>query len=194
MFLQSIQSISAEAVRVIAVISLIAALLQTFFGYRLLRYLISLIGFAIGLIGGFLIAGQIVKSGTTLPVLFGTAVGSLLGWLSYKIYLFGAFLYCGVIASGTVMLLIHQGTIDNRIRIALCTAAFLAAGILAVVYSRPYLILMTAFAGSSSAVSSLEELAPELFEQAWYEVIILIGLGVMGAVLQFLMTHGEKKH
>ena len=98
--------IAGQIVIVAAVIALILALLQCFFGYKMLRFWVALIGFALGsAIGSGIIANIMENPSKVLIVLVGITAGAFLGILAFKLYVVGVFIYCGLLGAAIVMLL-----------------------------------------------------------------------------------------
>ena len=95
--LDSITKLLAQLSAVFLVLSLITGIIQCFFGYRLLKFWITLFGFLLGFLLGYGISGQLVSDSAAVPVLAGIAAGLLAGFLAFKIYLLGVFVFCGLL-------------------------------------------------------------------------------------------------
>ena len=86
-------AIASQIVVAVAVITLILSLLQCFFGYKMLRFWVALIGFVIGFAAGSGIIANIMEvPSKVLIVLVGITAGALLGILAFKLYVVGVFI------------------------------------------------------------------------------------------------------
>lgn len=98
----SVQELTAAAGQLILTFSILFAVLQCFFGYKLLKLWIGLIGFLIGFALGFFLARALVNGEAYVPALVGIVVGLVFALLAFRIYLIGVFVYCGAIAASAV--------------------------------------------------------------------------------------------
>lgn len=173
---------------VVLMIGVIISLLQCFMGYRLIRFYVA----AAGLIAGYGlfygIAAVWVSNNPYLPVLAGVIGGVLLCLLSFRLYLVGTFLFCGILAFGAVQgIPVPMDSLWETVLLWAGVAAFVTAGILSVKLTRPFLILVTAAIGSISAVDGLREILVRLDDRR----IALMGVALLfflGAALQFLTS------
>ncbi|MCI5700657.1 MAG: hypothetical protein MR308_09835 [Lachnospiraceae bacterium] len=169
------------------VLTAIVAVCTLFWGYKLLKFWICLAGFAIGAILGA-IAGIWLKAET--PVLAGTvlAAGFIFACLAFFFYKMGIFLFVAVNGYGLVSTLL-QGAVGNGNTwwiIGASVAAGIIAGILAVAFVRPVVILFTAFGGGSSLAFLLCPLLG--IESYAVNLIAAVVLAVMGMLWQFGAT------
>ncbi len=195
MFTDLFASVITEFVRAFAVLGLILALLQCFFGYRMIRFWISLAGFLIGFLIGYGIAVSVVPEQEytkLITIVIGIAAGALLAALAYKLYLAGLFLYCGLLAV-SVIASIHfpEGELWEYLSILFYLLAFFGAGMLAIRFERPLIIVITAVSGASNAVVALAILIAAVGEDSLIYLFVLAGLMGGGMLVQFLTTKGQ---
>ena len=192
--LKVIQDIAARFSQILAAVSLAAALLQCFFGYRLLRVLISIIGFVIGFLLGYLISLEWIRDNSLLPLVIGLAAGALLSLLAFRIYLFGVFLYCGVTAAALIQVIPASSAARwDIISAVLSIAIFVLAGFLGVRYARPCIIIITAVSGGTRAAAMLPDYLTMIPSDHLFRLLLLVGLIAVGMLVQFLMTRGERR-
>lgn len=188
--LSELTEIEAGVLTALTVVSVILALMQCFFGYRLLRFWVTLIGGLAGFALGFGISrAQMQDAQVWIPVLIGVVAAALLGFLAFKIYLAGVFLLCGILAGAAVLTIpFPDESVWKTIRIILAIAAFIIAGILSVKFNRQVVIIVTAFSGGMQAADGIAKLAPELSANEAYPVMLGAVLVIAGLAIQFLTT------
>ena len=192
--LNSVRQLSREIGQIILAFSLLFAVLQCFFGYRLLKVWIGLVGFLLGFVLGFLISGAMVEGESYLPALFGIAVGVIFALLAFKIYLIGVFLYCGALAAGAVHALplpSEEGW--NVLGIVFCVLAFLVVGFLATKFARPFIIAVTAATGAVRVTESLQGMWPQLAGNQILGWLMILALAAAGMIVQFASTKKKRK-
>lgn len=194
--LDSITKLLDQISAVFLVLSLITGIIQCFFGYRLLKFWITLFGFLLGFLLGYGISGQLARDSAAVPVLAGIAAGLLAGFLAFKIYLMGVFVFCGLLGVYLVSAIsFPSGDGWTVLAFVLEIAAFVAVGILSVKFARPFIIVITAGSGAYAAVRALTSLAPSvtLLQVQNSRLIILLVLAACGIMLQFLMTADDSR-
>ncbi len=132
------------------IIDLILGLITCFFGYKFSKALLAILGFIIGY--KFAMASlpsYIIESWmlTTCSII----IGIILGFISYKLYLIGIFILCGV---STYILCQFIG-VDQSLRIIIGIISGILAGILGVKFTKPLLIISTSLSGTTMLVKSL---------------------------------------
>ncbi|HCE77732.1 MAG TPA: hypothetical protein DEP61_02275, partial [Lachnospiraceae bacterium] len=75
--LDSITKLLVQLSAVFLVLSLVTGIIQCFFGYRLLKFWITLFGLLLGFLLGYSISGQLVSDSAVVSVLAGIAAGLL---------------------------------------------------------------------------------------------------------------------
>lgn len=166
------------------VIGLIISLIQCFFGYKIIRSWITIAGFLLGAISGYALVYSITANATY--ALIGCLIGAiLLSVLAYKIYLVGVFLIAGF---GTYYICISCLTVDSSLLQPISIVLAIVAAFFAIKYMRPAIIFVTAFQGALAAVEVLPVFIA--FDQT-IAFPVGIGLGLIGAVIQFITTKKE---
>ncbi|MBQ9063134.1 MAG: DUF4203 domain-containing protein [Eubacterium sp.] len=188
-------AIASQIVVAAAVITLILSLLQCFFGYKMLRFWVALIGFVIGFAAGSGIIANIMEvPSKVLIVLVGITAGALLGILAFKLYVVGVFIYCGMMGAAAAALLPFkdQNETMQTAQMVLMIIVFIVSGVLAVIFQRYVIVIVSAVAGGMHAAGALSTLVPELASEkmtaAAAVVLIILGIGV-----QLLTTRDRKK-
>lgn len=173
-----------------AAVSLILAFIQIFAGYRILRGWISAGGFLVGMAAGAAIVSALAPDAAIwVRVLAGLVLGSLLGWVAWKIYLAAVFIYCGLVAASAVLSLPFPETERwSVLTIVIAVAVFIVAGLLSVHFSRPIVIIMSSVGGSSAAVNAMTLLNTPIAAQESSRVFCFVVLVTAGLVVQFLTT------
>lgn len=178
-------------------------LIECFFGYRILRFLLGVLGF----IAGAVIFGSMgyeLSGGSELISIAAGIAGGLAGaFIMYTLYIVGVFAIGAALGFMTASYIFGILNSDPMTIVLIASAAF--GGILAAVLQKPMLILATAFGGSYAAVASIsylilrnfDPLDPEFLntlgeDQLYRMAIIWFGLGVFGFVVQ-LMTLPRKE-
>lgn len=165
------------------IVSLVISLIQCFFGYKIIRSWIGILGFILGAAGGYGIVHYITAD-TSYALIGGIIGGLLLAVLAYKVYLAGVFLIAGI---GTYGLCTTQLTLNIPAPYLQILSLILAVivAVLAVKYMRPAIIIITAFLASFSVVNTLPAFIT--FDQTM-AVPAAVGLGLAGSLVQFLTT------
>lgn len=172
------------------VITAIAAVCALFWGYKLLKFWIGLIGFLIGAMLGA-VAGILLKADT--PVLIGTvlAAGVIFASLAFFFYKMGIFLVVAVNGYGIASTLLKSLDGDKKLWwvILVCAAVGIGCGILATVFVRPVVIVLTAFGGASALAFTI---CPMLgLESFAISAIVMAVLAVLGILWQFKVVRGS---
>ena len=169
--------------------SLILGILQCFFGFRLLRFWISVTGFVLGIYLGKTISSEFLSKPEYAPWLIGAVCGFLLCFLAYKIYLAGVFIFCGILAASVIgQIPFPEGQAWKVLLYVLMAAGFVLAGVLAVKFSRPAVIFITAGAGAAAAVHALVLMKTNISGSADLQKLVTAVMFAAGAAVQFLTT------
>ena len=192
--LNSFQQLTESAGQVVLAFTLLFAVLQCFFGYRLLKIWIGLIGFLLGFVLGFLISRGLVHGEAYIPALIGIAAGVLLALVAYRIYLIGVFVYCGSVAASAIRSLpLPREEGWDTLGIVLCVAAFLVVGFLATKFARPFIIVVTAATGAVRAADALKNMSASLTQNTTLVWLIIVVLAAAGMAVQFCTTRERRK-
>ena len=154
--MEVIQDLVSRFSEYTAAITIIFAVLNCFFGYRLLRLWIGIAGFAVGLLAGFGVGMKAVQN-ITLALLIGAVVGAVCTFFAFRAYQAGIFIMA-FLWIYTVTELIPQPAPGEVWRIVMMGVGLLlsligAAG--AVKFTRPVVIGLSAFSGGTKAVHTL---------------------------------------
>ena len=179
-----------------------AGLIECFFGYRILRFLLGVLGFIAGAVIFGSLGYELSGGSEIISIAAGIAGGLTGAFITYTLYIVGVFAIGAALGFMTASYVF--GILNlNPIPYALIAAAALV-GILAAVLQKPMLIIATAFGGAYAAVAGVSYLISKNFDpldpgflntlgedQLYRMAIIWFGLGVFGLVVQ-LMTLPRK--
>lgn len=174
----------------LVVILIIFNLLQCFFGYKLLKLSVAIIGFIIGVsIGYALMAGTAAAQNRGwLPVLVGIIIGIILGILSFRIYLAGVFVLTACVTGSAIFGVLAVRGVNEVICWIAAVAAGILIGILAVKFTRPLTIIVTAIFGAVNAVNYLNQISTVLSRHQITTYAAIGVLAILGIIVQFLTT------
>jgi len=176
-----------------------AGILACFWGYRTVKVILGIIGFAAGFVGGWTAAASLAP-GHDLIALVSALIGGVIGGvLCVWLYFLGVFLLgagAGVVVAGAVF----AGMGHEAQPIVLLVSA-VVLGLLAVALQKFMIIVSSAFSGSYLIAAGLLHLAslgrdtaPLWFngvQTGWPEVLVYVALfswlvcGVVGARFQY---------
>ena len=171
---------SGAGVVVLAIVSILINLGVCFFGYKLFKVFVAIIGFLGGVCLGLAAAGQ-----TSWPfwvdLVLVLVLGVILAVLALKVYKVGVFLFCGLLP-GVLCTLLAGG-------IWVGLAAFLVFGVLGVLLTRFYIIAVSAVSSGLLAGQQLFALFPVDVPAA--AIILGLVLAVAGFLFQWKTTRPE---
>lgn len=161
----------------IMVIALLYNLATCFFGYRMFKVMVAIIGGLIGFVIG-LVIGVAADANSTVTLLIAAASCVLFAFLAFKLYKIGVFFYCGILGASLLTLITGSGTAGF--------IAFIVFGVLGVILTRPYIVGITAISGGLAAASALGG----LLNMNSRPLVIVIGavLAVLGILFQWKTT------
>ena len=167
-------------------IGAVFALVNCFFGYRMMRFWIGIAGFAAGTWGGFAAADYFLDNMAVCAVI-ALAAGLLMTFLAFRIYLAGVFLLCGLFGFGLFWAL---GTLwfaeYETIVLIVSAVAGIGIGVAGVLLSRPVILLTTAISGGIMASQTIFGIFGVTNETA--VLIAGVVLAILGAAWQFYNT------
>ena len=171
------------------------ALAVCFFGYKLVKVWITVLGGLVGLVLSIPIGGWLFDLAGRPEGGLGVALGvaalavCVAGcvFLAFKVYRVGVFFLCGMIPGVTVLLL----TLNLDYGWVLALIAFVAFGILGEVLTRPYLIAITAL-GYGVAAGQIA-LALLGVEQPVLAALAGLVLAALGFVFQWKTTGDDSE-
>lgn len=176
-------------------VGILVGLVQCFWGYRLFRIVIGIVGFAIGAVLGWALGLSFIGEqwGAILGAILGGVIGAAL--LS-ALYFLGVFVMGGLL--GAMLGASVMGVLGlDQIPLVLLILGIIG-GIIALIFQRAMIILATAFSGSWSVVTGIayflgggyvwSSLPEGMRGVSWQTVAVLFGwvaLGIIGSVVQF---------
>ena len=170
---------------------LVFSTVTCFFGYRLLKLWIAVTGCVLGGCMGIGIS-SFFDLDSTWCIIAGLVCAAILGFLAFRIYLFGVFLLCGSLTflfAYTALYGYWPHLSDVFIGVGI--AGGLLVGFLAVKFVRPIVILATAMSGGLMTSSSIMTLAN--VNNHWIVMIVGSVLATAGILVQFYSTKKTKR-
>ncbi|MDD3219983.1 MAG: DUF4203 domain-containing protein [Lachnospiraceae bacterium] len=170
---------------IVPIVVIVMGLLNCFFGYRLMRFWVGIMGFVAGYLICFLILSQFSLN-TWVVSLVPLIPGILLIFIAYQIYEVGIFILCA-----TLTFCYSYGLVDRfpKAKVYIIIGGVILAvilGLLAVKFMKPAIIFTTALSGAGNIIAQLMK---------WIDydnhVVILIAaivLGILGMVVQAITT------
>lgn len=178
---------------IIIVALIVFGIVCAFFGYRLVRFLVALQGFLVGSIAALLILSQVSELAGWPLVLVCLVIGLAVGALSFFVFRLGLFLLAGI--AGFLVIGGLLGTFMTNFAVMCVLAAIggVAIGVLAVIFTRPIIIVATAFGGGWFAAEHLlrELIFANSVVPVWAMYIAAGILIALGLYIQF--AHTAKK-
>jgi len=182
-----------------AIIALVLGAVLCFLGYRIFKSFVMVYGFIIGAGLGAALARQIAPDSTLIMVLAALIAG-LIGAVLLRFLYWLAIFIIGA-AAGAVLAQVIGSMFGQTTPLLLVIVAAVIVGVLAVVFQRLAIILITAFSGAWAAVSGVVSpltgqaisltgafTLPDVELASGTQVIVLVAwlvLGIVGAVYQF---------
>ncbi|MDD6035973.1 MAG: TMEM198/TM7SF3 family protein [Lachnospiraceae bacterium] len=167
----------------LVVIAVIPMLINCFFGYKILKFMITLGGACVGALLGALIG--VFCGGEIAIVLFAILLAILCGFIAFKLYKLGIFLQfwlLGTVLFAALFLIMgYPGAVGFGVVLGLIV------GVLAVVLHKGFVIITTAFSGGMVAGLGI---GAAFGAPIGGSIVIGITLFVFGMIVQFAM---EKK-
>lgn len=177
------------------IVTLILGLVVTFFGYRLLRFTLVVLGFGLGLYLGWLV-GMRLGAVRWLVMVIGIGLGIVGALVSVWLFKVSVFLL-GAVAGALIVLVIFGGAGLHRLLMVLLGA--LVGGVMALLVQKPALSLLTAFTGAWGVVAGFFTISGKTRARIFPGVempilaVLWLVLGGIGFLVQMVKTGGEKK-
>lgn len=184
--------------------AVVIGLIECFFGYRILRFLLGVLGFIAGAVVAGGLGYELSNGSELISIISGIAGGVIGAFIMYTLYIVGVFAIgaaLGFMIAAYVFGIMNTGPVT-----LILVAAAAAGGILAALFRKPVLILATAYGGSYAAVTGVayllarnfNPLDPEFLnslgeDQLYRMAIIWFGLGVFGFVIQLMTLPAGKE-
>lgn len=183
--ISTLEAVMTGAGQVLLAFSVVFALLNCFFGYKLIKVWAAIAGFLLGWVIGFFAALYFLEN-VGACALIGVVAGVLCGLAAFFVYRVGVFLFCFFQGLSLCLALIPSwpGAVVGLI-------VGIALGVLAMKFLREVLILSSAVGGGMNASTGLFSLFGYLGNPLlmW---VVGIALAAAGAFVQWKTT-GEKK-
>ena len=186
---------------IVIITALVIALLYVFFGYKLLRVYISLLGFLIGFALGIVICAVFDLSNTTAVIVIICVCAVALAALGFWLYKAGLFVMILVSLFPIILSIVSEFTTIQPVFMWIGSILFaLVLAILAIFFVRPVVIIVTAFSGGLSIASLVvNNLLPEIAQVNTTDgariFMLIIGavIAVLGIYFQFVTTKPAAK-
>lgn len=203
--------------------SIIFALIQCMFGYRLQRVMAAITGFMAGGSIGFIVAMIFLPQSDhmiTIGVIIAFVVAIIGGIIAFSLYKVGVFIYMFFTAFSLVYnvfeIVKSDGSLDNyqdRVSdlmenilkgqfaqidwLAMITSIIIGilVGILTLMFLRNVMIFTTALSGAASMTNAVF-IGIFGYSNGWWMAVSIVALTAFGCVFQFLTTekYKRKKH
>ena len=186
---------------IVIITALVVALLYVFFGYKLLRVYISLLGFLIGLAIGVVICAVFDLSNTTAVIVIICVCAVALAALGFWLYKAGLFVMILLSLFPIILSIVSEFTTIQPVFMWIGSILFaLVLAILAMFFVRPVVIIVTAFSGGLSIANLIiNSLLPEIAQVNTVDgariFMLIIGavIAVLGIYFQFVTTKPAAK-
>lgn len=180
--IQETARLSVNAVWAVAVMAVILGLLICFFGYRLLKLWVALMGCSLGFFAGFL-GSRAFLDQIWVCIGIGLVMAVLLAWAAFRYHLAAVCLTCAALMFVVTYTLFRA---DVWWVYLICGLSAVAAGFLGVIFAKPMLIVVTGLAGAFLSVNRVFFLAGLGEGVLW--IVLSAGLAAAGIAVQFLVT------
>lgn len=186
---------------IVIITALVIALLYVFFGYKLLRVYISLLGFLIGFALGIVICAVFDLSNTTAIIVIICVCAVALAALGFWLYKAGLFVMILVSLFPIILSIVSEFTTIQPVFMWIGSILFaLVLAILAMFFVRPVVIIVTAVSGGLSIANLIiNSLLPEIAQVNTVDgariFMLIIGavIAVLGIYFQFVTTKPAAK-
>ena len=186
---------------IVIITALVIALLYVFFGYKLLRVYISLLGFLIGFALGIVICAVFDLSNTTAVIVIICVCAVALAALGFWLYKAGLFVMILLSLFPIILSIVSEFTTIQPVFMWIGSILFaLVLAILAIFFVRPVVIIVTAVSGGLSIASLVvNNLLPEIAQVNTMDgariFMLIIGgvIAVLGIYFQFVTTKPAAK-
>ena len=186
---------------IVIITALVIALLYVFFGYKLLRVYISLLGFLIGFALGIVICAVFDLSNSTAVIVIICVCAVALAALGFWLYKAGLFVMILLSLFPIILSVVSEFTTIEPVFMWIGSILFaLVLAILAMFFVRPVVIIVTAFSGGLSIASLVvNNLLPEIAQVNTTDgariFMLIIGgvIAVLGIYFQFVTTKPAAK-
>ena len=186
---------------IVIITALVIALLYVFFGYKLLRVYISLLGFLIGFALGIVICAVFDLSNTTAVIVIICVCAVALAALGFWLYKAGLFVMILLSLFPIILSIVSEFTTIQPVFMWIGSILFaLVLAFLAIFFVRPVVIIVTGFSGGLSIANLIiNSLLPEIAQVNTVDgariFMLIIGavIAVLGIYFQFVTTKPAAK-
>jgi len=162
---------------------------QCFFGYKLFKFWIGVIGFTIfGILGAML--GALSFDGSSIAaVLFGLVCGTLGALLAMKFYKLGVFIQC--FGTGFILGLIFGFAMEmDGASFSLAIVLGIIFGAIGVVLTKPFIIICTSFSGGITLGTCI---ATFINNKGFLNILLGLIIFACGVLYQFYTNQKQQK-
>ena len=171
---------------IVNIITIVISIITCFFGYKLNKTLIAILGLIIGFNLGVTYLPNLITD-QQVTYIISAIIALITGMISYKLYLVGVFLLCSLSA----FILSGNLNLSENIQIIVSIVFGLIAGVLGVKFTKPIMIISTSLAGASTLIES--SLTLFNFQNNTLEIILFIIITILGIMYQF-KQNDENSH
>ncbi len=171
-------------IKLFAAVMLLFGAVECFAGFRIMKVMLAIYGFLAGTVIGVVLGVR--SDSVALGLLFVVAAGTVLAALSYKLYQAGIFLMAMFLVSVAGFL------VFDSLPPAMLTG--FAAGILAVLFTKPVVVVTTAFSGARLMLSAAYMLMGlDTDADPVVTVVLWLVITAAGIACQYATTKGDAK-
>lgn len=179
------------------IVTALFGLIYCFFGFKLMRFLSTLVGFLIGITVGQIVQ-QNAQFAPPLDLIVPIAAGVLFAILGFFLFRIGIFFVVLLGVFSIVMSLLTEYTkLDATVVAIVAIVIAVILSVLSVVYLRPMVIISTALSGGMTFANELFENVVHIRWDAQIETIVRLGVGLLlaliGMIYQFRTTRHMKE-
>lgn len=199
--------LNREYIDLIVIGSIAIGALGCFFGYRIFKLILGILGFVLGAILAAWIANNILDGSQTIVVIAALAGGIICAVLMTFLYFIGIFVL-GAILGGLLGTLIGTA-LEGYLQIIIQLILAVIGGVIALIFQKFMIIIATSLSGSWSAVTGIyyfisgdldiyriyQQPKNLLFVDIHFYIILLcwLILGVIGIFVQYKITGKKPK-
>jgi hypothetical protein len=184
-----------------ALFSIIFGIVACFFGYRIFRVVLSILGFIVGASIGMALVGESTQTTQFLVALVGGLIGAV---VMNALYFLGIVIAGALLGALLVNLLLAALGVEPNVVFLVVGA--IVGGAVAVVLNKQMIILSTAFSGAAGVIYGLTLFIPDLggfdplgtlsrANQSQPSLVLLVAwiiLGIAGVGAQYRASEAEE--
>lgn len=163
---------------IVNIVAVLIGLMSCFFGYKLNKTLIAIMGLIIGFNLGIVVLPNFITDQTIIYIV-SAVLAIVVGIISYNLYLVGVFLLCAL----AVYILCGNLGLDENIKTIIGVIAGIIAGILGVKFTRPLIIISTSLAGATTIIENVFPLLN--IQNNIFELLLFLIIAILGITYQF---------